>query len=95
MMIQRFFKRLRKNYASNTMIKAAMYGELKIVESQLAAGADVNAKNEEGKTAYVQAGGRSEIARLLERAQQKILSELIEAAQKGQIEKVKSLLQAG
>ena len=74
---------------------AAKAGHVEVVETLLSMGADVHARNGEGKTAYIQAGGRSEVARMLDRVQKNVFEELIEAAQKGQIEKVKSLLQAG
>ncbi|MEE2839453.1 MAG: ankyrin repeat domain-containing protein [Acidobacteriota bacterium] len=74
---------------------AARADSVEMVEALISTGADINAKNGEGKTAYIQAGGRSSIARLLNRAQQKTLSDLIAAAQNGQIERVHSLSQAG
>jgi len=76
------------------LMDAARADSVEMVEALISRGADIHAKNGEGKTAYIQAGSRSGVARLLERAQQKFLSELIEAAQNGQIERVKTLLQA-
>ncbi len=83
---------------------AASYGHTEIIKELIAAGADVNVKNNDGETALMSAaiGGRTEVVKILIIAKADVNAQdnkgetaLIEAAYCGHTEVVKMLLRAG